>query len=136
MKPLIVLTLLSLALAACGKDDKPAGERASAARAAQATPSAPAVLPNPASAEDKAASGAAPSKPASSARRAARDARSHIAAAAASAPSGTTHTVAQGDTLASVAKSRGVKAADVARWNNIRDPRRLRIGQELRLTPP
>jgi N-acetylmuramoyl-L-alanine amidase len=44
--------------------------------------------------------------------------------------------VAKGDTLSAIAKAHGVSATDLARWNDISDPRRLRIGQELRLTAP
>lgn len=131
MKPLIVLTIVSLALVACGKDDKRPGEQAAAASAAVAARPAPAPLPE---AQDKAASGTSASEGASPAGRSARGVRSRAASAA--APSGTTHTVAKGDTLARIAKARGLEAADLARWNNVQDPRRLRVGQELRLTPP
>jgi lipoprotein NlpD len=44
--------------------------------------------------------------------------------------------VAKGDTLYSIAKKNGVNYRDLARWNKIKDPRRLRVGQELRLTAP
>ena len=41
-----------------------------------------------------------------------------------------------GATLYGIAASRNITAADLASWNDISDPRRLRIGQELRLTTP
>lgn len=131
MKFLIVSTIVSLALAACGKDDKPPGERATAASAAEAARPASAVVPRVASVEDGAAARA--SAPGS---RASRKERARAASTVASGPSDAIHTVAKGETLAGIAKSRGLKAADIARWNNVRDPRRLRIGQELRLTAP
>ncbi len=46
------------------------------------------------------------------------------------------HIVAKGDTLYSVAKKNGLNYRDLAKWNNLKDPRRLRVGQELRLTAP
>ena len=132
MKSLIVLTIVSLALAACGKEDKPPSERAAAASATETARPASAVVPEAAPVEDRAAS----ARVSSHSSRASRRERARAASAAASGPSDATHTVARGETLASIAKSRGLKAADVARWNNVRDPRRLRIGQELRLAAP
>jgi lipoprotein NlpD len=44
--------------------------------------------------------------------------------------------VKRGDTLYSIALDHGVEYRDVARWNNLDDPSRLRIGQELRMTAP
>ena len=50
--------------------------------------------------------------------------------------SGSLYTVKQGDTLFSIAKANGVALRDVAAWNNIEDPASIRVGQQLRLTPP
>lgn len=44
--------------------------------------------------------------------------------------------VRSGDTLYSIAMAHNLDWRDVARWNGIRDPRDLRAGQTLRLTPP
>ena len=44
--------------------------------------------------------------------------------------------VRSGDTLYSIAVANDLDWRDVARWNGIRDPRDLRAGQILRLTPP
>lgn len=44
------------------------------------------------------------------------------------------HTVVKGDTLYSIAKKHGVKHQDLAKWNNITNPKRLRLGQKLRLS--
>ncbi len=46
------------------------------------------------------------------------------------------YTVKQGDTLFSIAKTNGVTVRDIAAWNNIEDPANIRVGQQLRLTPP
>lgn len=46
------------------------------------------------------------------------------------------YTIRRGDTLAAIAKKHGLEATDLARWNGIDDPRRLRIGQKIRLSAP
>ena len=45
-----------------------------------------------------------------------------------------THIVQSGDTIAVIAKQYGIKSSDLMQLNNIRDPKRLKIGQELVLT--
>jgi lipoprotein NlpD len=52
-----------------------------------------------------------------------------------SSPEGPTYTVKQGDTLFSIAKAHGVDYRELAAWNNI-DPASIKVGQQLRLTPP
>lgn len=46
------------------------------------------------------------------------------------------HAVRPGDTLFSIAKANKVTVRDLAAWNNIEDPASIRVGQQLRLTPP
>jgi len=46
------------------------------------------------------------------------------------------HLVARGDTLYSIAVENDLDWRDLARWNGIRDPHQLRVGQLLRLVPP
>jgi nucleoid-associated protein YgaU len=142
MKQLVVMTALSLALASCGKDERRSPEPSpTIAPPTASTAPIPAAVVPPASAPGAgsavetgaAASGAGVERPAVPARRTARGARSRAVAAA---QAGATHTVARGDTLAGIAKSRGMSAVDLAKWNAVRDPRRLRVGQQLRLTPP
>jgi lipoprotein NlpD len=53
----------------------------------------------------------------------------------AATPEGT-YTVQAGDTLSSIANSFGRDVKDLARWNNIDDPARIRVGQVLRVSPP
>lgn len=45
------------------------------------------------------------------------------------------HTVKKGDTLYSIALDNGQDYKDVAAWNNLDNPNRIRIGQQLRVSP-
>lgn len=45
------------------------------------------------------------------------------------------YTVRQGDTLYSIALDHGLDYRELAAWNNV-EPSRIRVGQQLRLTPP
>lgn len=57
-------------------------------------------------------------------------------ASAAAAASADFYTVRKGDTLYSIALDHGHSPRDVAAWNNLENPGAIRIGQQLRLTPP
>jgi lipoprotein NlpD len=46
------------------------------------------------------------------------------------------YTVKKGDTLYSIALEHGRDYKDVAAWNNLDNPSRIRIGQQLRVSPP
>lgn len=46
------------------------------------------------------------------------------------------YVVDKGDTLWDIAERNGISHGDLAKWNNINDPRELQIGRELRLTAP
>jgi lipoprotein NlpD len=46
------------------------------------------------------------------------------------------YSVKQGDTLYSIALDHGADYRDVAQWNSLDDPTRLRVGQVLRVKPP
>lgn len=46
------------------------------------------------------------------------------------------YTVKRGDTLYSIALDHGVEYRDLAAWNAIDNPNRIRIGQQLRVKPP
>lgn len=46
------------------------------------------------------------------------------------------HIVKPGDTLFRIAADNGVSDRDLAVWNKLDDPRRIEVGQELRLTSP
>jgi lipoprotein NlpD len=55
---------------------------------------------------------------------------------AAPAARGGTYVVKRGDTLYSIALEHGADYRDVARWNKLDDPSKIRIGQELRVSAP
>ena len=44
------------------------------------------------------------------------------------------HTVRRGQTLSGIAKKYSLKSKDIARWNNIKDARRIQAGQKLKLS--
>ncbi len=110
----------------------PAGGNPSGAAALPSSASSPRVssAPSAAPAVDP-KNGAAPPKTtgATGDGAASRD-------AAASRADTKEYTLKRGDTLASVAKAHGVDAKDLAKWNGIDNPRRLQIGQKIRLSPP
>jgi lipoprotein NlpD len=60
------------------------------------------------------------------------------AAAQAGAPGarGGGYTVKRGDTLYSIALENGVDYRELARWNGVDDPAKIRVGQELRTSAP
>jgi lipoprotein NlpD len=57
-------------------------------------------------------------------------------APAAAAPRAAGYIVKRGDTLYSIALETGVDHRELARWNGLDDPAKIRIGQELRITAP
>ncbi len=119
MKRFVPPAILLLVVFACGKKEEPVPE-APPAPATQTAPQAeqsPAVPPQ---------AGAEPSTP---------TAETTPSTEKAKATDGK-YTVAKGDTLYSIAKKNGLNYRDLAKWNKIKNPRRLRVGQELRLAAP
>lgn len=51
-------------------------------------------------------------------------------------PAPNTHVVVSGDTLSKIGTARGIDWQDLARWNNIRSPYTIYIGQIILLTDP
>ncbi|MDK9726174.1 MAG: peptidoglycan DD-metalloendopeptidase family protein [Sterolibacteriaceae bacterium MAG5] len=53
-------------------------------------------------------------------------------------PAGETrlHTVKKGETLYSISLEHGQDYKDVAAWNNIENPNRIQVGQQLKVSPP
>lgn len=49
---------------------------------------------------------------------------------------GGTYMIEKGDTLWSIAEKNGIKHGDLAKWNNINDPRELQVGRKLMLSAP
>lgn len=115
MKTWIALPVLLLLLSACGKKEEAAPPPPPPAPQQEAPGSAaPATAP-----EAPVAGAPAPSSPADQAK-----------------PGSDKYVVAKGDTLYGIAQKHGLKSRELARWNNIKNPRRLRVGQELQLTAP
>lgn len=118
MKRLVPVTILLLVLFACGKKDEPVPE-APPTPAPQTAPQAePSPVPPPAVAPPQ--TSPEPSTPSEEKTKLTNH----------------KYIVAKGDTLYSIAKKNGLDYRDLAKWNKIKDPRRLRIGQELTLTAP
>jgi lipoprotein NlpD len=46
------------------------------------------------------------------------------------------YAVKQGDTLYSIALEHGADYRELAQWNQLEDPAKIRVGQQLRVTPP
>ena len=70
------------------------------------------------------------------ARRRQAAGRAAVASAEAPAAADGYYTVKQGDTLYSIALDHGADYREVAQWNALDDPTKLRIGQVLRVKPP
>lgn len=85
------------------------------------------------------AAAAAPSPPLTAPRaQTVPSARPDAAPAPAASPGagGETYRVRSGDTMSGIAVARGVRLADLARWNGMSSPRPLREGELLRVAPP
>ena len=120
MKAFLMMWMGALALATCGNDEPIADKRPAPAIAA---PRAATITQTP---SQSAAATEGTSSASTTDQSAARGAPT--------AAANQTYVVQKGDTLYGIAASRDITAADLASWNDISDPRRLRIGQELRLT--
>jgi len=115
MKRLAPTVFLLLGLFACGKKDEPAPTPQATA---PATESAPQTQPSAAVSQPEATVEATTSGMGKAALGEGM------------------YTVVKGDNLYRIAKKHGVKQRDLAQWNKIKNPRRLRIGQQLTLTAP
>ena len=58
------------------------------------------------------------------------------ASTATSASAKDLYTIKKGDTLYSIALDHGLDHRELAAWNNIENPNRIRVGQQLRVKPP
>lgn len=130
MKTVLTAIACVSLLAACNKDEPvPVTEPAVVVPAETSTAPTAAELP-PATQTTEAAP-AATSTPASVA-----DTSGSSAAGATQGSGDGMYVVDRGDTLWNIAQRNGVSHDDLAKWNNISDPRELQVGRELRLTAP
>jgi LysM repeat protein len=58
------------------------------------------------------------------------------AAASPASPGGTSHIVARGETLTSIAKANSVSVSDLQKYNHIDNPLKLQAGQTIMIPPP
>jgi len=116
------VALLLATLIACGKKEE------------EAAPEAPSV-PAPAVVPESAPTRQTTPEPAQPAATPAPETKMPPAEAK-EKPADNTYTVVKGDTLYDIAQKHGLDYRDLARWNDIKNPRRIRIGQKLRLTAP
>jgi LysM repeat protein len=121
MKRFFAVALLLATLIACGKKE-------------EAPPEAPAV-PTPAVVPETPPTRQIAPEPAQPAAIPANEAKT-LPAEEKGTPADNIHTVVKGDTLYDIARKHGLDYRDLARWNDIKNPRRIRIGQKLRLTAP
>lgn len=59
-----------------------------------------------------------------------------LGAAAAAAQAQRIHVVRPGDTLIGISRLYGLNVGDLVIWNNMMDPNQLRVGQNIRVSPP
>lgn len=122
---LTVIACVSL-LAACNKDE-PAPV---AAEPVVATP-AETTTATPAATQDTEVAPTTAGTPASGA-----GSSGSSSAGATEGSGGGMYVVDKGDTLWGIAEKNGISHGDLAKWNNINDPKELQVGRELRLTAP
>lgn len=123
MKTLLTAFACVTLLAACNKDEPaPIAAEPVVAAPGDTMTTTPAASPPPATQATEAApvSGSSGSS----------------SAGAMEGSGGNTYVVDKGDTLWGIAQKNGVSHGDLAKWNNINDPRELQVGRELKLTAP
>lgn len=134
MKRMIFVAMLLPVLLACDRKQEYASSPSEAEN--QGTPQSaqqPATASEPpASSSPQAASQAPSSEPSTSTSAGGKPS----GASEKSSGSSGEYTVAAGDTLSGIARDHGVNRADLARWNDIKDPNKILPGQTLRLSEP
>jgi nucleoid-associated protein YgaU len=124
---MILSGITLIMLSACGKSQEAAPPPPPPPPAPVAAPAAP---PPAITTQEPMAPAVPPPGDAKMEQRAAAKAEARPAAKAASG----TYTIAKGDTLYVIARKNGVKVNDLIRWNNIRNVKRLKPGQVLKLS--
>lgn len=126
MKTVLTAIACVSLLAACNKDEPaPVATEPVVVAPAETTTATPAATQDTAVAPTT-ASTPAPGEGSSGSSR----------AGATEGSGGGTYVVDRGDTLWSIAEKNGIRHGDLAKWNDINDPRELQVGRELRLTAP
>lgn len=125
MKRFALSLLLPLLVAACGKEEAPPPPPPPPPPKPAPAP-APAPEPPPPPAPEPAPAPEPPPGPALKMSKTVKP----------GATTGGEHTVGKGETLYSIAKNAGVSVADLAAWNGLADPTRIKAGQVLRLSAP
>lgn len=124
MKTLLTAIACISLLAAC-KKEVPAPVVVAPVVAVPATPAATAPTETPTT-EVAPAAASAPASGSSG---------SSVAGATAGSGDGM-YVVEKGDTLWDIADKNAISHGDLAKWNNIADPKELQVGRKLRLTAP
>lgn len=137
MKTLLIAAACIPLLAACNKDVPTPETTAPAVEVPAATATEPpaAALPPATESTEPTATTTTPVT-ASTPAPAAGVESSGASLAGATQGSGGTYVVDKGDTLWSIAEKNGIGHGNLAKWNNIDDPRDLRVGQKLTLSAP
>ena len=141
MKTLLIAAACIPLLAACKKDAPTPETTAPAVEVPAATttttePPAAALPPATESTEPTAVTATAPVNAPTPAPTAGTESSGASVAGAMDASGGGTYVVDKGETLWSIAQKNGIAHGDLAKWNNIDDPRDLRAGQKLMLSAP
>lgn len=131
MKTLLTAIACMSLLAACKKEEPaPVTTAPVVVAPADTTTATPAAPVPPATQEGEAA-------PATTTTPAPVSGSSGSSVAGASEGSGDgMYVVDKGDTLWGIAEKNGISHGDLAKWNNVDDPRELQVGRKLRLTAP
>jgi len=139
MKTLLIAVACIPLLAACKKDVPTPETTAPAVEAPVATaaePPAATLPPATESTEPTVATATPPAAASTPAPEAGMGSSGATAAGAMEGSGGGTYVVDKGDTLWSIAEKNGIDHGNLAKWNNIDDPRELRVGQKLMLSAP
>lgn len=129
MKKLLTAVACISLLAACKKDEPVAVATVPVEMPAATTTAAPPASLPPATQESELASRMTTTPDVSS------SSGSSVAGATQGAGDGM-YRVDKGDTLWNIAQRNGIRHGDLAKWNDIDDPRELQVGRQLSLTAP
>ena len=138
MKTLLVAFACIPLLAACKKDEPvPVTTAPAVVAPADTSMSTPVDTTPPAPQATETAPAATATTPAPTADTSGTSATSGSSLAGATQGSGGgMYVVDKGDTLWGIAQKNGISHGDLAKWNNINDPRELQVGRELMLSAP